>query len=386
MLGITYCGVVWLALHKWHGRLIIKNNALRKLITAGTLRINLLANMYQRGVVHPGEMTAIEMPAIQADHDAGMDWSWFMLVKFNMLSVIMLLVLTFPVEKYQFAAMMFNGLIRSFSAIMQINTQLLKHQNSYSAFHKLVTTELQYEEPTEPLPMPDTLIIESICIEPPATTIVTETTHHVEDFKQCNADEVPKYLVEHRTPFYITAGDMILLRGASGHGKSTFLAGLTGKLPCVTFGGVAQPSNLKHHYSEFYQTIKEDMPFINMTVSELFRGMPIARIEEAARICCCYELICSLHLHVAITRKLSGGEKSRIALATVIADFICNNRAVLIADELEQGVDPPLAYQIYTNIRTRFTHRQLWFVSHLERADTAFEWSHILYFKNGRIE
>jgi ABC-type multidrug transport system ATPase subunit len=154
------------------------------------------------------------------------------------------------------------------------------------------------------------------------------------------------------------------------------------------FSSNCQPSNIKHHFSEFYQTIKEDMPFQNITIDELFRKVPREIIIESAKICCCDHIINDLRFDVKISsnRKLSGGEKSRIALATVVADCIYNNRQAFIADELEQGVDPELAYQIYENVRTRLSQgRQLWFVSHLEQIETKFEWTKIIKFTNGHL-
>lgn len=120
-------------------------------------------------VKYIAEMVGIEQRNIDIDYALGVAWSRFILVKFTLLGLPLILVCTFPKEQYLFAVMMFGGVLRSVSGSMSLNTQLLRHQNSYTTFRKLVQEELgKYEDPPEQMPLPAVLTITDIDIRPPA--------------------------------------------------------------------------------------------------------------------------------------------------------------------------------------------------------------------------
>jgi ABC-type ATPase involved in cell division len=401
-IGIAYCISIWFILRSWHGRLVKQNGDANKIYQAGTVDTNRLSGLFQNNPVkYIAEIAGIEQRSIDIDYALGVAWLRFGWVKFTLLGLPLILVCTFPKDQYLFAVMMFGGVLRAMSGSMALNTQLLRHQNNYTTFRNLVQEELgEYEDPPEQMPLPAVITITDIDIRPPTPADVaievdenSESTGLLEDFDP-EPDTQVEILVKHTAPISIHSGEMILLQGASGSGKTSFLSGLTGKLPGVQLEGNAQPGNIKHHNSEFYQSINEDLEVRNTTISRLFRGAKRSVIEDAARICGCLTLVRKLRMHRKITRKLSGGEKSRLTLSTILVDCIENMRPVFIADEPDRGVDPELAYEIIRRVRERLVinpkegepHRIMFLATHLERVEEEFTWSKIMRFQNGRIK
>ncbi len=222
----------------------------------------------------------------------------------------------------------------------------------------------------------------------------------------------------------ITLGDKILIKGRSGHGKSTWIEALLGKMKGVTLKNGEKPENYYHQVAEFYQNIKEKMPTKTITIRQLFDDeQDNDLIQHCLEIACAWNWaqklephkekepikmmtftdvvnvvkkhlfgwkskpIKELDLEIGIEKskphifdrkifeKHSGGEKTRLALATRIHQMIKNDAKWLVLDEPEQGSDPEVAYQIVQNILNEFQGTTLIVISHLEFIQNKFEWT-----------
>lgn len=120
-----------------------------------------------------------------------------------------------------------------------------------------------------------------------------------------------------------TQGEIILVKGKSGGGKSTFLNALLGKIDGMTLGSNYEPQELSTNFVEYYQSIKEDMPLDKITYSEFFGSKDAQGIADACHLCGFTQFNPSADLEAIIPKTLSGGEKDRIALATIV--FEINN-------------------------------------------------------------
>lgn len=232
--------------------------------------------------------------------------------------------------------------------------------------------------------------------------------------------DIPKRLTSDR--FCIKSSDKILLKSPSGTGKTTLLNALTGKTSGVILD-YGKPVNFRHQINEYFQNIKEKMPTDTITIRQHFNGeqnddliyqalyickidswaQNVKEIDAGNRISLqkrenpITQLIKKLFkrsvaekvtsepkieknpLDIHIKNKLSGGEKTRLALATVVYKALQNpNSRWLILDEPESGLDPEVIYSILDNIFRTFSDKTIIIVSHLEGIDARHEWDHKL--------
>ena len=164
--------------------------------------------------------------------------------------------------------------------------------------------------------------------------------------------------------FRITHGEKVALVGANGAGKSTLLLHTNGLLmPSqggVVLGGIAltrrtlplvrQSVGLVFQDSDnqlFMPTVEEDVAFgpsnMRLEPEEIRR-----RVTEAL------DAVGALDLRGESPFRLSGGQKKRVAIATVLA----MEPSVLVMDEPTSNLDPRAPRQIIDLIR-RFSHTTL---------------------------
>lgn len=164
--------------------------------------------------------------------------------------------------------------------------------------------------------------------------------------------------------FRVTHGEKVALVGANGAGKSTLLLHTDGLLmPSqgeVVMGGITltrrtlslvrQSVGLVFQDSDnqlFMPTVEEDVAF----------GPSNMRLEPAeieGRVVDALEAVGALHLRKSSPFQLSGGQKKRVAIATVLS----MEPSILVMDEPTSNLDPRARRQIIDLIR-RFRHTTL---------------------------
>lgn len=181
--------------------------------------------------------------------------------------------------------------------------------------------------------------------------------------------------------FTINAGDVILISGKSGCGKSTLLHMLKGLIPDVIAGSLVGEINFK------------GKSLINLTGPEKVKIGLVGQNPEAQMICSLVidELAFGLenlamprsmieqqikqyankfkveHLLKRTTKSLSGGEKQKIALLSVLLA----NPEVVLLDEPTAFLDPDSAYEFAKSLSSDVANRTIIIVEH-----------NIHYFKN----
>ena len=164
--------------------------------------------------------------------------------------------------------------------------------------------------------------------------------------------------------FRVTHEEKVALVGANGAGKSTLLLHTDGLLmPSqgeVVMGGITltrrtlplvrQSVGLVFQDSDnqlFMPTVEEDVAF----------GPSNMRLEPAEierRVVDALEAVGALHLRKSSPFQLSGGQKKRVAIATVLS----MEPSILVMDEPTSNLDPRARRQIIDLIR-RFRHTTL---------------------------
>lgn len=191
-------------------------------------------------------------------------------------------------------------------------------------------------------------------------------------------------------PIAMGLGQKIKIEGKSGSGKSTFLAGLTGKIDGVLLDKNS-PDNYYHTIADMYQDIREKIPTSAVTIRQWFRGASDEDIDYCMKFCFPSDELITFKKNfipiddtpkdfvviemehspivnpydVEILERLCGGQKSRLCLATRVYEMIIHNKQILILDEPDQGVDADTAIWMLNNIFKRFTDRTIIMITHM---------------------
>jgi len=161
---------------------------------------------------------------------------------------------------------------------------------------------------------------------------------------------------------HISEGEMVLVVGPSGAGKSTLLRCLNGLVPhfyggtiagSVRVGGldpiVAQPRGMSSVVGFVFQDPETQFVF-DTVESELVFAMEnhnLPRREMAARLERVLERLAIPHLRHRRISTLSGGEKQRVAIASVLA----LEPRVLVLDEPTSQLDPEAADDVLATLQ-----------------------------------
>lgn len=197
----------------------------------------------------------------------------------------------------------------------------------------------------------------------------------------------------HGVSLHFPPGDRVALIGRNGSGKSTLMLHCNGILfpqqGEVRLGGVtvtsdrASLTNLRRHVGLVLQdpddqlfsaSVAQDISFgplnLGLSTSEAH-----ARVDEAAALCDV------THLLERPTHALSGGEKTRVALAGVLA----MQPSILVADELINSLDPWARQQIFTILdRLVKSGKTVMLATH--DMDVAFGWAErVVWMNEGQI-
>ncbi len=189
-------------------------------------------------------------------------------------------------------------------------------------------------------------------------------SHHYLRFEQVGYRYPDGHEALHDVSFELTHGEKAALVGANGAGKTTLLLHADGLLLPTTgqvvVGGIPitrrtlptirrtvgylfqQPDD-----QLFMPTVEEDVAFgpANM-------GLDDAEIER--RVAEALAAVGATELRHRAPGRLSGGEKKRVAIATVLA----MEPSILVMDEPTASLDPPARRQLLELIRT-FRHTML---------------------------
>src|ERR1700730_16414004 len=131
-----------------------------------------------------------------------------------------------------------------------------------------------------------------------------------------NVHKIQLKFSEDITSLKLYSNEKYLIRGPSGHGKTTFINSLLGKYDGLTYKH-NKPENFFHHYVEMHQNIKEYLPTSKVTIRQLFNDESDDNIIiEFLSLCEISDWIDEIkELDVFIANRISGGQKTRLAIA-----------------------------------------------------------------------
>lgn len=193
-------------------------------------------------------------------------------------------------------------------------------------------------------------------------------SHHIVEVKNLRHIYPDGTAALHDVSFRITHGESVAIIGANGAGKSTLLLHLNGYLS-PTAGEIrigdfpmskATLPDIRRSVGMVFQdpddqlfmpTVYDDVAFGPMNL-----GLPAEAVEE--RVTTALQRVGALHLQEKAPYHLSGGEKKRVAIATVLS----MSPDILVMDEPTNGLDPFARRQLMGLLKD-FHHTKI-FTSH----------------------
>lgn len=438
--SVVWCAIVWFISRAWGKWFATEFKRSNDAFSDATRDIRLMAPRFMTGETSADEMIAKEMEPIPEARKVDAESNMFITCKMMSLQLLYLMVPLFadPV----FAATIFSRLIGSVNNLMNFEQQYNRLKTPYEAFRK-ATSRLVMAAPVEDADeTPIEIVVESISIEPRAAVREAEDAKPEPGWLDCvdrasewvmnktcagwakcgaawsrvcawysrpaqyvavaqEPDlemgvtkpaldfpvlEKPSWPGVHWTGEWRIGPGVHIVEGPSGGGKSTIVNALTGQIEGMHIRGKWQPSNLRKRFALFYQALKAKMPFTDITVERLFSFATIKEIQPVAEACLIWELLCDLRFRQKIVRELSGGERTRVALAVKCLQARKDSGLIIVLDEPEQGLDPdPTAYEVMDNIFRMFKGRIIVVVSHLERARMRSPWRTLTHVTGGSM-
>ncbi len=161
----------------------------------------------------------------------------------------------------------------------------------------------------------------------------------------------------------IEDGDFMGIIGGSGAGKSTLTYALNGIVPhhkrgdfygSVKICGLdtvdARPENISAHVGSVFQDIDGQM-VSSVVEDEILFGLEnfgFSRQEIGARMAEAMDLLAIADLRYRSINSLSGGQKQKVAIASIIA----LRPQILVLDEPTGELDPQSSMQIFSHLKT----------------------------------
>lgn len=189
-------------------------------------------------------------------------------------------------------------------------------------------------------------------------------SHHIVEVAALEFSYPDKTKALRGISFRIRHGESVAIVGANGAGKSTLLLHLNGYLiPTAGKVRIGDFPLTKERIHEVRRTVgmvfqePDDQLFMakvydDVAFGPLNLGLPPAEVDSRARNA--LQIVGAEHLKERPPYKLSGGEKRRVAIASVLS----MSPDILVMDEPSAGLDPRARQQLISLLKT-FKHTKI---------------------------
>ncbi|TSA20639.1 MAG: ABC transporter ATP-binding protein [Actinomycetales bacterium] len=194
--------------------------------------------------------------------------------------------------------------------------------------------------------------------------------------------EKEKNEILHSISLEFPEGKIIGLLGPSGSGKTTILRSIVG-LQRITSGSISvlnQPAGSKALRSQIAYSTQSASVYGDLTCTENIRFFASLFKENELSVTEILELVQLTKNRKQLAQTLSGGERSRLALATALV----GNPKIIILDEPTVGLDPVLREELWGLFR-RLCEKGKTLVVSSHVMEEAENCDHLILLRDGKI-
>ena len=280
-----------------------------------------------------------------------LDLAWVQLSLYqqvpNLLFIILISFIYFNENKLQMIVIVFIKIRYTVSNTSHFLNQWKTMENDIKAIEDFFDNKT-FCVRSDQLDIPDTLSFTS--------SIIRNTT---------------KILTKPENQIMVNKGNVIVLSGQSGCGKTTLIKGLLGQIEGITYDTGKPSDSYVSKIAYMRQNIREVTPMVKVTLRNLFSddidNDLIKKVLYYAKILNWFENIMNGNLDIPIGELCipSGGEKTRICFAMTLYRLEKNSCKWLILDEPEQGLDQELVPEMLTTAFEQYPDISIIMITHL---------------------
>jgi ABC-type Mn2+/Zn2+ transport system ATPase subunit len=265
----------------------------------------------------------------------------------NLLFIILISFIYFDENKLQMIVIVFIKIRNTVSNTSHFLNQWKTMQNDVKAIEDFFDNKTFCVRSIQ-IDIPDTLSFTS--------SIIRNTT---------------KILTKPETQIIVNKGDVIVLSGVSGCGKTTLIKGMLGQIEGIIYDSGYPSDSYVSKIAYMRQNIREVTPMVKVTLRNLFSDDSdsnlIKKVLNYAKIYDWFENQMNGNLDIPIGELCtpSGGEKTRICFAMTLYRLEKNKCSWLILDEPEQGLDSELAPDMLTSAFEQYPDISIIMITHL---------------------
>ena len=310
-------------------------------------KISLLMNRFYLG--ETGIDIIIKQDISLLDGRFKLDLAWIYLSLYqqvpNLLFIILIAFIYFDENKLQMIVIVFIKIRNTVSNTSHFLNQWKTMENDVKAIQDFFDNKTFCVRSIQ-IDIPDTLSFTS--------SIIRNTTK-----------------ISTKIPIMVNKGNIIVLSGVSGCGKTTLIKGLLGQIEGITYDTGNPSDSYISKIAYMRQNIREVTPMVKVTLRNLFSNDSdsnlIKKVLNYAKIYDWFENQMNGNLDIPIGELCtpSGGEKTRICFAMTLYRLEKNKCSWLILDEPEQGLDPELAPDMLTTAFEQYPDISIIMITHL---------------------
>ena len=171
-----------------------------------------------------------------------------------------------------------------------------------------------------------------------------------------------RFSFEVQRPIVMNMGQIVLLSGSSGSGKSSFMDIVAGIIPANQYQSIikADDNLCTNGFQDFTQQRIYSEQFTNNNFNSTIRNIIIGHYDydqklftKSLKVACCDDFICigkQYSNENMMGNQLSGGQKGRILIAKIIYSLLVTGSKILILDEIDKSLQDKLALEIIKKI------------------------------------
>ena len=312
-------------------------------------KLSLLMNRFYLGETNINAI--IEQDISLLDSRLKLDLAWIYLSLYqqvpNLLFIILIAFIYFDENKLQMIVIVFIKIRNTVSNTSHFLNQWKTMENDVKAIEDFFDNKT-FCVRSDQLDIPDTLSFTS--------SIIRNTT---------------KILTKPENQIIVNKGNIIVLSGQSGCGKTTLIKALLGQIEGITYDTGKNSDSYISKIAYMRQNIREVTRMVKITLRNLFSDDSdsnlIKKVLYYAKILDWFENQMNGNLDIPIGEMCipSGGEKTRICFAMTLYRLEKNKCKWLILDEPDQGLDQELVPEMLTNAFKQYPDISIIMITHL---------------------